>query len=681
MLTLHSPPAILVKVANLLSDDNLDLASLSGLIERDPGLSAQLLDIGNSVSLGKAGETFSVQQTVMRMGLREVKTLVLSSLLRQFYDRQEIGQEFVQSVWKRSIQTAVGALRIAEITGFPNPAEAYMAGLLTKIGQLLLIGRDQAAYLKLLCGANHDNGLMAAEHAAFGTDHCAVGADLVDAWQIRPFIGAAIRHHLKAAHQLDQAHPLIKIVNLAAALEHTAEASESECLRAYTLLKLTEEFLIRLKSEVNDEISALSSLLGLADLEGRGLDEVSLHADRERLRRCVEQLSRVMPFEANWSEIESASDLESSIRRSVYALEGLNVAMVLYADPTGTHLYGHRVYLGRTEMPAPLNIALTAGQCSFSEAVRTHRNLLINDSTSLIEIEFRNLIRSKDIILSPVYANHSVAGLLVLTPAPDSSLPDLDASLGFKSLKVIIGRMIKHHLTLSHSGMGDDDRVSATDMKIREAVHEASNPLSVIGTYLELLKSRHQKDDRESQQIAFIQLEIERVGNILLRLRDPLAAPQAADRSDLANILKNVTSLFQNSLCLSRQVNLTLNLGHDVPQVQIAPASLKQIMINLIKNAIEALKPSQAVTVCVNGTLVTNGKHFCELVVADNGPGIPETVVESLFSPFQTRKGSGHRGLGLSIVKSLLDEAGGQILCRTSASGSQFQILLPVSCH
>ena len=70
-----------------------------------------------------------------------------------------------------------------------------------------------------------------------------------------------------------------------------------------------------------------------------------------------------------------------------------------------------------------------------------------------------------------------------------------------------------------------------------------------------------------------------------------------------------------------------------------------------------------------------------ELEITDTGGGIPDSVRETLFAPVNSTKGDGHSGLGLSIVKQLVDDMEGIIACRTAQEGTTFRILLPAASH
>lgn len=110
--------------------------------------------------------------------------------------------------------------------------------------------------------------------------------------------------------------------------------------------------------------------------------------------------------------------------------------------------------------------------------------------------------------------------------------------------------------------------------------------------------------------------------------------------------------------------------------------AIKQILINLLKNAAEAMIKGGSVTVTTRQPAeeLTTGKKGIEIVVADTGPGLPESVTANLYRPFVTTKQNGHSGLGLSIVHKTVKDLGGTLSHTSSpADGTSFSIFLPNS--
>lgn len=106
--------------------------------------------------------------------------------------------------------------------------------------------------------------------------------------------------------------------------------------------------------------------------------------------------------------------------------------------------------------------------------------------------------------------------------------------------------------------------------------------------------------------------------------------------------------------------------------------TLRQILLNLIKNAVEALPKGGKIEVKNNGRVIREGRTYLELRISDTGAGIPADVLANLFSPVRSSKSGENRGLGLNIVQNLVTKVNGLISCRSGESGTIFEILLPV---
>src|SRR5690606_7111474 len=178
--------------------------------------------------------------------------------------------------------------------------------------------------------------------------------------------------------------------------------------------------------------------------------------------------------------------------------------------------------------------------------------------------------------------------------------------------------------------------------------------------------------------LTLIKEEIDRVGSILLRLRDPAPESETDSALSLNRLIEDIARILDQSLCATHQITLTLQLDENSPLLRAHVTQVKQILTNLLKNAVEALPPGGHITVSSEADVVVNGRHFASFSVADNGSGLPEAVMKHLFTPVSSTKGGGHSGLGLSICKKLVDEIGGTIACRSNKRGTQFQVMIPI---
>ncbi len=127
-----------------------------------------------------------------------------------------------------------------------------------------------------------------------------------------------------------------------------------------------------------------------------------------------------------------------------------------------------------------------------------------------------------------------------------------------------------------------------------------------------------------------------------------------------------------------RQIVAKFDLQNNLDKVATNPVLVKQILVNLLKNAADAVSEGGLIRLVTrDGFSADRGRHV-EIIVHDNGSGISPELQEKLFQPIVSTKGAGHAGVGLSIVKGMVDDLGGWISCHSSAeSGTSFHLQIP----
>ncbi|RKY04830.1 two-component sensor histidine kinase [Candidatus Poribacteria bacterium] len=213
----------------------------------------------------------------------------------------------------------------------------------------------------------------------------------------------------------------------------------------------------------------------------------------------------------------------------------------------------------------------------------------------------------------------------------------------------------------------------------RGLAHEIRNPLNAINAHLQLLQediSRGIGEERGREyleRIDRIRGEVQRLNRILndflryTRLPKPEPIPL-----DLSATVNEVLDFIEpESRRLGIEVERRLS---PVPLVRADPSQVKQAVLNLILNAHEAMPKGGRMTVSV----APEGR-FVKVEVEDTGEGIPEEVIDKIFEPFFSTKREG-TGLGLSLVKRIMDEHGGQIRVRSrKGEGTAISLLFPIS--
>jgi PAS domain S-box-containing protein len=211
--------------------------------------------------------------------------------------------------------------------------------------------------------------------------------------------------------------------------------------------------------------------------------------------------------------------------------------------------------------------------------------------------------------------------------------------------------------------------------------HEVNQPLTAIVTNghfsLRHLESASPNPDELRTAITEIVNDATRASAVISRIRG-LLTKGTLRRPDLDvnQIIQEVITLLRIELSRNR-ISLRSDLASGLPRVPGDPVQLQQVLINLIMNAVEAMRTS---TGRPRELLIRSaGKPDGVLVqVQDSGPGIEPELRERIFEPFFTTKGEG-TGMGLSISRSIIESHGGQLSLLPASRGALFQFALPVA--
>ena len=196
----HLPPAprVLGRLLAAIGDGNSSLQFIAELVRVEPVLGGQLLRVANSALFGFRVPAASVEEAVLRIGMREVQRIVgLAATARLFLADLAVYGTTADALWENAVLTAMAMEGLAERTG-NDPAMAYTAGLLRSVGKMVL-ARHAAGLPAVRPLAPGGETLPEWERSLFGTTHAEVGATLCDTWRLPRAIGLAIRDHLQPA--------------------------------------------------------------------------------------------------------------------------------------------------------------------------------------------------------------------------------------------------------------------------------------------------------------------------------------------------------------------------------------------------------------------------------------------------------------------------------------------------
>ena len=239
-------------------------------------------------------------------------------------------------------------------------------------------------------------------------------------------------------------------------------------------------------------------------------------------------------------------------------------------------------------------------------------------------------------------------------------------------------RVRLHETELAH-----ELRFSLADEMATAMAHELNQPLTAIATFargcLSLIKEPRSDSNLIQEGIEHVVQQAERAGDIIARLRD-LVRIGISQRSaiDVRVMLDAALGLIETEASQSK-VDLALCVPPDLAPVMADRIQIEQVLVNLLRNAIDAAASSGAIDRKVVVTVRPEKADHVEITVADSGRGVSEEVTSRLFEPFTTTKPNG-MGLGLSISRSIIDAHGGRLeLVRNGDSGAVFGFVLPIA--
>jgi len=216
------------------------------------------------------------------------------------------------------------------------------------------------------------------------------------------------------------------------------------------------------------------------------------------------------------------------------------------------------------------------------------------------------------------------------------------------------------------------EKMSAIGQLIAGVAHDLNNPLASVVGFSDLLGEAADVPPRLAEPLAVIRQEAERASAIVRNLLS-FARRQEGERQlqSIRPILESTHQLLKHQL-LAAPIELTLEFEPGLPEVEVHANQIKQVFVNIINNAAQAIASTRAqegggkiqiVTKCEPDGLSVN--------ISDNGPGIPDAVAQRVFEPFFSTKSEGEgTGLGLSICLGIVKEHGGSMTVEPGGAGS-----------
>lgn len=683
---LPAMPQILIKLIDLCQKDEAGMGELAKLIAHDAGMTAKILSVANSTAYARGSRKVSLVQSLNTLGIDMIKTLVISESVFQTFGNfsRENGTD-LHGFWVHTLKAAVLARDIAKKMSYPHSEEAYLAGLLHDVGRLALLSAAPNEYASNFM-AQDDERLCSIETSSMGVSHPEAGAWLIERWKLDSFMADSVLYHHEPIARLKSAHPLIRIVCLAHLL--SSYKSDSPALEgAGALCGIDEAALKAILAGATAQIKTAAAYFGI-DLTD--IDQAPPSAEYEpsepfgnrvekKLADEVRNMALVSAAGQSFSRMRSGRELLESITRTARVLFNLEDMVVFLQNANTRVLMGIPVGEHQQRL-AEFSITLDGGGMLAESVLKQQVTFIGRDDTSpgIAEELLLRAMGAECMACLPLIAGHSCLGVLV------GGLSSFQAAelWGCERFLQAFATQAATSLGASTAARSEiDKRIASVNEAHREAsrrvVHEVNNPLSNIKNYLGVLDDKLAKNEPVMEELSILNEEIDRVSRIVggLAAMQPILREETAEVNGIVN---DVVRLFSISRFLPASVSIVVKTPDQPDEMLGSDETLRQILLNLIKNAVEALPKGGKIEVRNNGRVMREGRAYLELCISDNGAGIPVDVLANLFSPVRSSRNGQNRGLGLDIVQSLVKKINGLISCRSGESGTTFEILLPV---
>ena len=265
-------------------------------------------------------------------------------------------------------------------------------------------------------------------------------------------------------------------------------------------------------------------------------------------------------------------------------------------------------------------------------------------------------------VSTPIWDNGHLAGAVV-------SFRDItERKLAEENMRELQAEL--HHIS----------RLGAMGEMASAMAHELNQPLAAIMNYIQACGQIIQADGadahgRASEYIDKALAQATRAGDIIRGLRSFVT------KSDDEKSFEHISEIVAESLLLTisstvkERIRVDLNVPEELPEIFVHKIKIQQVIVNLVRNALEAMSEAPAGILEITGREIPGG--YLKLSVGDNGPGLGPQQKLDVFEPFSTTKQQG-MGIGLSICRSIIEEHDGKIWAESNVfGGATFSFILP----
>ena len=677
---LPSLPQPLLKLLTLCQSDDTGIAELAELIAKDPAMSARLVSVANSAAYHHGDQPLSLMQSAQQLGSDMIKVLAISeSVFQTFNAFSKIGGVDLRPFWKHCLRLAITTKDLAHRLAPALLEEAYLAGLLHDVGRLALLVASPQNYLGTFQRIDLTT-LCQDELGQLKISHAEAGAWLAGQWRLSPALVESILYHHADRDRIGSTHTLTRLLHLAHRL----------CDLPQDSIVLPDEFPCEFDLDADELISVLQhththTLQTARDL---GIDISSpapatpaqapaQPADPAQTQLALEVrnrnlLAQMCTFLAKQPDTPKTL---AGVLDHVQALLQLDQVLIMLLDDAMAHL---TLAAHRTEPNQHRPLTLAVSDSDLLTHCVQHLQIGLSEPTSDKGHSLRASLKADRVACLPLGAGSRCVGVLIaIVSAARWQHVQSQASL-LQAFGLQVGEQIALRQHAETQQEATKNALDKQQLDAKKLVHEVNSPLSVIRNYVDQIADKLGHHEPLSTKLAAVQEEITRVTHIVDSFADQQTA-HAFQSQDLGSVTRELVQVLKDS----RYLPSTLDILCELPNTPLpffgSADMLKQILINLIKNAHACMPNGGRIVIQDKGQTQLNARVFTRFALTDQGPGIAATNQSQLFNPMRPATGSERVGLGLNIVNDLLQQMGGRINFTSTAEGTTFLIDLPVS--
>lgn len=687
---LPSPPQVFNQLLDICCDPRSSIDDLANLISIDTVLTSKLIMSVNSADFEFSGSVNKLQQAIALVGQDQVKKMVLTSSIQQlFAGLINSRKKSVCDAWVESLYCAIFAHAIAESIDYQAVQDAYLAGLLHHYGKIVLDTRFHDIHVELL-KQNSEDDIARSEITRFGISHSELGANIVENWpSLNPSIADAVRFHHQAGEQLKGCDVLCQIVAEASHIaQHWSRYGIAD--KSWNSELVGSHQLAEIYSKTREEVRQIADRLGISLPGGKFSQDIffkDIEKESIKLGRKVRDATLLHVMQSGESlqrNDRSPRNLLLNVSRTLQLIFSISDVMLLFAEPGNSHsltLYE----LNRVQPTGQFSIDNKDSQLikSFLENryLWLESDAAYKEEVTASDRQILGRLNHKVALSIPLASGSQVVGL-VIVGVNKIQQSYLSNQLNFVSgyLKNLSRDWINSTELLKHQALQDDVDREWGKREIEKLIHEISNPLSVIGNYIDIIKGNSLQDKNSAvnlKEIDILKEELGRIRSIVLDFKD--SEISGSEVIGLNEELETCVPLYIKSFNFDEGIQIIWELDSLECKVKISRNALRQVVLNLVKNAIEAQSDTTVITVSSRHIANINGVVYGQFTISDCGEGVDAVTQQQLFSSLSSKKEGAGRGLGLAAAVEIIERYSGQIKYTANEyGGASFEVSIPV---